>query len=463
MSSIRVIRGGDVFRIPCNETDTLLALLRRAGCTLPAACGGHGRCGKCRVSVNGVPRLACRVVPEDGDEVILPPAAGGRILTETLDPPAAPTGESGCAAAVDLGTTTVAVRLYELATGRVAAACAGWNAQAAYGADVISRIQYTREQPDGLSALSGCIRAQVESLLTQALAQTNREARELKRVVLAGNTVMQLLFAGISVESLAAAPFRAETLFRQPVQDTLLGAPVHYLPCAAGYVGGDITAGLLASGLADRSGRFLYLDIGTNGEMALGGRDGFVCCAVACGPAFEGAGVTCGMMGTDGAVNRVRYNGKFEMNVIGGDAATGLCGSGLIDLAAILVRQGVIDETGRLLPPEEVPERMRAFLTRDENGNGVFHLTDRVYLTAGDVRSLQLAKAAVAAGVQVLLAQQGITQAAQQRQRFAGRCVHAGAGRVTRGGRAANGRALPLHRAVRAGGFCRRLYRRHDV
>lgn len=411
MSSIRVIRGGDVFRIPCNETDTLLALLRRAGCTLPAACGGHGRCGKCRVSVNGVPRLACRVVPEDGDEVILPPAAGGRILTETLDPPAAPTGEGGCAAAVDLGTTTVAVRLYDLTTGRAAAACAGWNAQAAYGADVISRIQYTREQPDGLSALSGCIRAQVESLLTQALAQTNREARELKRVVLAGNTVMQLLSAGISVESLAAAPFRAETLFRQPVQDTLLGAPVHYLPCAAGYVGGDITAGLLASGLADRAGRFLYLDIGTNGEMALGGRDGFVCCAVACGPAFEGAGVTCGMMGTDGAVSRVRYNGKFEMNVIGGGEATGLCGSGLIDLAAILVRQGVIDETGRLLPPEEVPERMRAFLTRDENGNGVFHLTDRVYLTAGDVRSLQLAKAAVAAGVQVLLAQQGITLA----------------------------------------------------
>ena len=411
MSSIRVIRGGDVFRIPCNETDTLLALLRRAGCTLPAACGGHGRCGKCRVSVNGVPRLACRVVPEDGDEVILPPAAGGRILTETLDPPAAPTGESGCAAAVDLGTTTVAVRLYDLTTGRVAAACAGWNAQAAYGADVISRIQYTREQPDGLSALSGCIRAQVESLLTQALAQTNREARELKRVVLAGNTVMQLLFAGISVEPLAAAPFRAETLFRQPVQDTLLGAPVNYLPCAAGYVGGDITAGLLASGLADRAGRFLYLDIGTNGEMALGGRDGFTCCAVACGPAFEGAGVTCGMMGVDGAVSRVRYNGKFEMNVIGGGAATGLCGSGLIDLAAILVRQGVIDETGRLLPPEEVPERMRAFLTRDENGNGVFHLTDRVYLTAGDVRSLQLAKAAVAAGVQVLLAQQGITLA----------------------------------------------------
>ena len=121
MSSIRVTRGGDVFRLPCNDTDTLLALLRRAGCTLPAACGGHGRCGKCRVSVNGVPRLACRVVPEDGDEIVLPPAAGGRILTETLDPPAVPTGETGCAAAIDLGTTTTALRLYDLATGHALA------------------------------------------------------------------------------------------------------------------------------------------------------------------------------------------------------------------------------------------------------------------------------------------------------------------------------------------------------
>ena len=412
MSSIRVVRGGDVFRIPCNESDTLLALLRRAGCTLPAACGGHGRCGKCRVSVNGVPRLACRVVPEDGDEVVLPPAAGGRILTETLDPPAAATGESGRAAAVDLGTTTVAVRLYDLATGQPLATCAAWSDLSAYGADVITRIQYTIAHPEGLAALSRAARDQVERLLTQALSQAGREQAELKRVVAAGNTVMQSLLTGVSVRPLAAAPFCPETLFREDRSDTLLGAPLYCAPCAAGYVGGDITAGLLASGLAERAGQFLFLDIGTNGEMALGGRDGFVCCAVAAGPAFEGAGIACGMPGNDGAVSRVRYNGRFEMNVIGGGAATGLCGSGLIDLVAVLRRLGGIDESGRLLPPEEAPEKLRSCLTRDGDGNGVFHLTDRVYLTAADVRALQLAKAAVAAGIQVLLTQQDITLSA---------------------------------------------------
>lgn len=412
MSSIRVVRGGDVFRIPCNESDTLLALLRRAGCTLPAACGGHGRCGKCRVSVNGVPRLACRVVPEDGDEVVLPPAAGGRILTETLNPPAVATGESGCAAAVDLGTTTVAVRLYDLATGQPLATCAAWSDLSAYGADVITRIQYTIAHPEGLAALSRAARDQVERLLTQALSQAGREQAELTRVVAAGNTVMQSLLTGVSVRPLAAAPFCPETLFREKRSDTLLGAPLYCAPCAAGYVGGDITAGLLASGLAERAGQFLFLDIGTNGEMALGGRDGFVCCAVAAGPAFEGAGIACGMPGNDGAVSRVRYNGRFEMNVIGGGAATGLCGSGLIDLVAVLRRLGGIDESGRLLPPEEAPEKLRGCLTRDGDGNGVFHLTDRAYLTAADVRALQLAKAAVAAGIQVLLTQQDITLSA---------------------------------------------------
>lgn len=315
MSSIRVTRGGDVFRLPCNDTDTLLALLRRAGCTLPAACGGHGRCGKCRVSVNGVPRLACRVVPEDGDEIVLPPAAGGRILTETLDPPAVPTGETGCAAAIDLGTTTTALRLYDLATCHALATCADWTALAPYGADVITRIQYTIDHQDGLTRLSSLLRQQLKALLTRALSQAGRQPAELKRTVTAGNT-------------------------------------------------------------------------------------------------FEGAGIACGMLGVDGAVSRVRYSDAFKMNVIGGGEAVGLCGSGLIDLTALLLRLGVIDEGGRLLPPEDAPEAFRRYLTRDENGCGVFHLTDRVYLTAADVRALQLAKAAVAAGVQMLLAQQGLTLSA---------------------------------------------------
>ena len=167
-------------------------------------------------------------------------------------------------------------------------------------------------------------------------------------------------------------------------------------------------AGLLASGLMEKSGNHLFLDIGTNGEMALGGKDGFLCCAVASGPAFEGAGISCGMPGIDGAVSHVRWQSGFLWDVVGGGAPKGLCGSGLLDLAAVLLEREVITPGGRLLPPEEAPAEMRRWLERDAHGNGVFHLTPEVALTAEDVRALQLAKAAVAAGIQVLLERRGI-------------------------------------------------------
>lgn len=409
MSSIQIEQNGRIRTVPLPAGETLLSILRRAGYSIPAACGGNGRCGKCRVPVNGVPRLACRVHPADGDTVTLPETAGGTILTGTVPLPACQPGRTGYGAAVDLGTTTVVVRLYDLASGAELATGSGWNAQVPYGADVISRIQYALEQPDGLQELSQRIREQIWALISGALTRCGRAPDALHEIILAGNTVMQHLFAGYSVRGIAAAPFRPETLFEAPGAETLHGVPVHFAPCVAGYVGGDITAGLLAAGLADLPGTNLFLDIGTNGEMALGGRGGFVCCAVASGPAFEGAGITCGMPGVDGAVSRVRYDRGFLYDVIGGGAPKGLCGSGLLDLTAVLLRLGVIAPGGRLLPPEEAPEPMRRHLTRDGDGNGCFYLTPEVYLTAADVRNLQLAKAAVAAGIRVLLQQRGIT------------------------------------------------------
>ena len=219
---------------------------------------------------------------------------------------------------------------------------------------------------------------------------------------------MQHIFAGLPVRSIATAPFKPETLFEAPTGDTLLGAELSYAPCVAGYVGGDITAGLLASDLCSAGGSSLFLDIGTNGEMALvsGGR--VSCCAVASGPAFEGAGISCGMPALSGAVSHVRYDRGFLYDVIGAVEPVGICGSGLIDLAATLLKLGCIDNGGRLLPPELAPGSLRRYIRPDGQGNGVFHLTENVYLTAADVRSLQLAKAAVAGGVEVLLARHGI-------------------------------------------------------
>ena len=403
MSSVRVLLGGKSFDIEAEPGETLLSALRKNGFTLPAACGGRGKCGKCRVTINGVQRLACRAAASDGDEVVLPLSSGGRILTQAIAIEGSPGKMTGCAAAIDLGTTTVAVRLYDLGSGREEATISAWNAQAAYGGDVISRIQHTMDSPRGLDELSRIIRGQVGAMTEAALKRRGRDKSELRHSVLAGNTVMQHIFAHFPVQSIALAPFEPYTLFEGVHDDELLGAPLYYAPCVAGYVGGDITAGLLASGLKDRDGQYLFLDIGTNGEMALGGKDGFLCCAVASGPAFEGAGIKCGMAAVDGAVSHVRFDGGFLYDLIGSAAPRGLCGSGLIDLVAVLLEQGCIDEGGRLLPPEDAPEKMRRYLTRDDMGNGVFHLTREVFLTAQDVRSLQLAKAAVAAGIRVLL------------------------------------------------------------
>ena len=409
MSSVRVLLGGKSFDIDAEDGETLLEALRRNGFSLPAACGGRGKCGKCRVKINGSARLACRAAVSDGDEVVLPENSGGRILTETPEILHVKSGLSGCAAAVDLGTTTVAVRLYDLETGIELATDSAWNVQAAYGGDVISRIRHTMDAPDGLAELSRVIRSQVEDMISSLLARCGRDRGELRHSVLVGNTVMQHIFASFPVQSIAVAPFEPYTLFDGEPDDTLLGAPLYYAPCVAGYVGGDITAGLLASGLSEKDGRYLFLDIGTNGEMALGGKGGFRCCAVASGPAFEGAGISCGMPAIDGAVSHVRYSGGFLYDVIGNAPPRGLCGSGLIDLIAALLELGCIDEGGRLLPPDDAPEKMRRYLTRDADGNGVFRLTREVYLTAQDVRNLQLAKAAVAAGIRVLLAAGGIT------------------------------------------------------
>lgn len=408
MSSIEVRASGKVHTVQVNDNETLLAALRKAGFSVPAACGGRGKCGKCRVKLNGVQRLACKVIPTDGDTVELPEAAGGAILTETVDIAAPKAAQSGIAAAVDLGTTTVAVRIYDLENAVELRTLSAWNAQAAYGGDVISRIRYTMDEPDGLHELSALIRRQTEDLILTALADCGRDKAELKSVFLAGNTVMQHIFAGYPVRSIATAPFKPETLFEAPTGDTLLGAEVNFSPCVAGYVGGDITAGLLASKLCSAGGSSLFLDIGTNGEMALvsGGR--VSCCAVASGPAFEGAGISCGMPALSGAVSHVRYDRGFLYDVIGAVEPVGICGSGLIDLAATLLKLGCIDNGGRLLPPELAPEKVRRYIRPDGQGNGVFYLTENVYLTAADVRSLQLAKAAVAGGVEVLLARHGI-------------------------------------------------------
>ena len=394
MPIVYIRTGTRELSVTAEDGERLLDALRRAGINMTAPCGGLGRCGKCRATVNGEEVLACRYTLTGDACVTVRELTGGAILSGEA---AASDGGTRLGAALDLGTTTLALRLYDLDTGKCVGQRTAWNAQAAYGADVITRAQYCMEHPEGTETLQRVVGRQLDEMLG-ALGTT---LKDIESLFVAGNTIMQHLFAGLDPSPIAVAPFKPRTLFEDSDR---------FAPCVAGYMGGDITAGLLASGLFEKEGRYLFLDVGTNGEMALGGRDGFVCCAVASGPAFEGAGIACGMAGVDGAVSHVRFEGgALRFDVIGGGEAKGLCGSGLVDLAALLCREGIITASGLLLPPEEAPENRAAHLREDEDGNGIFFLTPSVYLTARDVRQLQLAKAAVAAGIRVLLKKSGTT------------------------------------------------------
>ncbi len=382
------------------QGESLLSVLRRGGIPVNAPCGGNGTCGKCLVTVerDGIPvRVrACAFPASEEFPVLLETEAGTEISWNTSAyVPEEKGGTEGLGAAIDLGTTSIAVSLFDFGSGARLETAGQWNAQQSWGADVISRIAYTMDHPDGLKVLSDCVRNQILQMITSLCVRQGRNIQEVRKAFLAGNTTMQHIFAGLPPAGIAAAPFEPLSYFEDGDPSDLGGIPVVLSPCVSGYVGGDITAGLLAMHLEESPTRDLFLDVGTNGEMAVGGRDGFTACSVACGPAFEGAGISCGMPAENGAVNRVYFSGdELVFETIGGGEPKGICGSGLLDLAACLLEAGYITPSGMLLCEEE-------------SGEAVFRITERVFLSARDVRQLQLAKAAVAAGIEILLRRSG--------------------------------------------------------
>lgn len=440
MPTVLVRFRGEERPIEAREGETLLSALQRAGYRAPEApCGGNATCGKCLVDATGqisAPdaheldllsgskglRLACCTKVLGNCSVSLEDAGEGAVialdgvsLTFPLDPPA---GRSGLGVAVDIGTTTVVAYLRDLATGAKLGVASGMNRQRVFGADVISRINHANTTPGGLEQMTSAIREQLSEYAQELCRKAGRQVEEIRAYSIAGNTIMEHIFAGLSPASIAAAPFTPLSLFgdEHPAADLGLpggpGALVYLTPAVAGYVGGDITAGILASGAGRAEQPSLFLDIGTNGEMSLGTREALTSCATAAGPAFEGAEITWGMSGVNGAINKVWLeDGVPRFSVIGDCAPEGICGSGLVDALAVLLKLGAVDETGRLLDADEAPEAVLPYLEEDDDGP-LFRLdkASGVAVTAGDVRKLQLAKAAVAAGIQTLLEDRGITE-----------------------------------------------------
>ena len=293
--------------------------------------------------------------------------------------------------ASDIGTTTVVAHLIDLETSVRLATVSGVNAQSPYGADVTSRIRYCAENTH--ETLTRLIREQISSMMSEACQCSGTQTINIEYISIAANTIMQHLVADYSPVSMGVAPFTTISLFGEalPAWDSLPvaeNAKVYYTPAISAYVGGDITAGLLAAGFEDIPGPAIYLDIGTNGEIVLKHNNIYYCCATAAGPAFEGAEITMGMTALEGAIDHVKRGSGLEISVIGGGKPVGICGSGLLDTLAVLLDTGDVDETGRLLNKDKY------WLTKKGDG---------VYITAGDIRKLQLAKAAIAAGIQVLM------------------------------------------------------------
>jgi uncharacterized 2Fe-2S/4Fe-4S cluster protein (DUF4445 family) len=335
------------------------------------------------------------------------------------------------ALAFDLGTTTVVATLVDVDTGTPAEVASMLNKQQPFGGDVITRISATMIDPEALGRLQQHAHETLAELTETVCTSAGVDPAEVYEVALAGNATMTALALGIDPEPLGVAPFILPTAAPAELTARDLGVEVHpaapavVLPALGAYVGGDIVAGMLASGM-DRDKRLrLFVDVGTNCEIVLGDGDRILATAAPAGPAFEGGAIRCGMRAADGAIEVVRLTEEgVELETIGDVDPVGLCGSGLVDAVAELVRVGLIDPSGRFVPAEQAASiapklsgRLtevrgeRAFVLRwqgvegaelDESGTGA------VYLSQRDVRELQFAKAAISTGWSLLLEEFGV-------------------------------------------------------
>ena len=445
---IQVHIGGRRLTISAHEATTLASALDRAGIQLNLRCGGEGICGGCRVLLGAGTFLtdgqtltlaasaqheafACQTYVISADaEISIPPASlletSGQIVSDFHAPKqhSSPTAQATSAsaplaAAVDIGTTTVALVLLDPANGHILARAAQYNQQIRKADDVASRISFCRTEKEVRIMQDLVIEKTINPLLEEACATAGVKTKRVQQLAVAGNTVMEHLFLGLPVESIGRLPFNAVRHIHPPCEAGTLGlamAPrgrVVVVPSVAGYIGGDITADIHAAHLLARGGESVLVDIGTNSEIvyALGGR--LLACATAAGPAFEGAGLLHGRRAAPGAIEHVRCNANldFQCDVIGGGKAVGICGSGIIDFLAAGFRRGLINAHGRY-DVERLKRCGRYAHSRIARGSShacvlvpasASATGHAVVITERDIEQALKAKAATYAGLKTLL------------------------------------------------------------
>lgn len=391
----------------CEPGTRILSLLQNLNLSPNAPCGGNGTCGKCKVILDGQEVLSCQTELVQDCTVAIPQQEKTDILTTGLSAKAQPDGKNKYVLAFDIGTTTVVAYLMDGTDGTLLATDSMLNPQTAFGADVISRIQYVMDTKS--DRLQVEIRTGLRTLTERICKKAALDPKEINLACIVGNTAMHHLFLGIDPTSLTVPPYMP-TVFREmeipggdilPIAET---GTIRILPNIAGFVGADTVACLVATEFDKREDLTLMIDIGTNGEMVLGNKNRWIACSTAAGPAFEGMKIHNGMRGAKGAIDHVKWNGKsLEVSIIGGGEAVGICGSGLLDAVKALLEAGVISETGRMDTDEGEEERWTKV-----DGLDAYILSGNVVLTQKDVREVQLAKAAIRAGIELLAQKLGV-------------------------------------------------------
>jgi len=446
---MKIIFQPDGKTINTDSNNHLLKIAAQAGIMIDASCAGTKKCGKCKVKIlhgscNPLTdtelkllseheiqeryRLACCTYAASDLEVMIPKAHGGshqkKKLTKLPSDFIPDNKYDACSTdcygiAFDIGTTTVVGMLWSLLSGELIDVEALTNYQSVHGADIISRIQFCNKDPDNISAMQKKIINCLNDILDKLYARNGIKADSVSDVTVVGNTTMSHLFLGVSPKSLARAPFTPVFSSAQNVSAKDLGlnvshcANIHLLPNIAGHVGSDIVGMILASGIYKKSGSHIAIDIGTNGEIVAIKDGKMLTCSTAAGPAFEGATIAQGMRAAAGAIEYVKITSDdVIIKTIDDQPAIGICGSGLIDIVAELLKSNIVDETGRMFTKDKALEAgIHPSLASRLNGsapNISFRLTPDdaktiVSITQQDIREVQLAKGAILAGIQTLM------------------------------------------------------------
>lgn len=417
------------------EGTTILAAEQMAGLEPDAPCGGKGDCGKCKVDiVEGVKTgvvLACQTpvtcdmkVDTLSQEKIQKILTDGFTRTVEVKPGVGSAEKPFYTVAFDIGTTTIVGYLLDGITGQEKAVASMMNPQHQFGADVISRANYVLEN-DGIE-MKNVVRKALNQLIGKVCAQSGVKREEILQVSIVGNTCMHHLFMGISPQSLVLAPYVPavqEGMILDANEydlDIAKGGRLLMFPNIAGFVGGDTVGCMLSVAFDQLEDMTLMIDIGTNGELVMGNKDHMVTTSTAAGPAFEGAKIECGMRGSKGAISHLTVeDGEIKLEVVEGGKAVGICGSGLIDVLAFMIRYGFVDNYGGLAEEDDLEDPLavkEAWRLQEKDGKPVFVLVPAeetesgtpIYLSQKDIREVQLAKGAIAAGITIMAGKLGI-------------------------------------------------------